>query len=220
MKEVLDFLAALETNNNRDWFLANKKKYESAKSTVAKTVDLLIQNISKFDPSVSELLAKNCMFRINRDVRFSANKNPYKNNMGAWIAKGGKKSYYAGYYLHIQPENSFLAAGVFMPEPPQLNAIRQEIYFNHAAFTKVLQEKSFHQHFPQLDDYQLKTAPKGFDKEHEAIHLLKYKSYVVSKKLTDKEVCSADFMKLIVEQFKRSFPLVKFLNEALEMKEE
>ena len=220
MKEVLDFLASLETNNNRDWFLANKKKYESAKSTVAQAVDLVIQNISKFDPSVAELTSKNCIFRINRDVRFSANKNPYKNNMGAWIAKGGKKSYYAGYYLHFQAENSFVAAGVFMPEPPQLNAIRQEIYFNHAAFSKVLNEKSFQQHFPQLDDYQLKNAPKGFDKEHEAVHLLKYKSYVVSKKLTDKEVCSSDFIKIIGEQYKSAFPLVKYINEALEMKEE
>jgi len=220
LKEVLDFLAALETNNNRDWFLANKKQYESAKSTVSQTVDLLIQHISKFDASVSELNAKNCMFRINRDVRFSANKNPYKNNMGAWIAKGGKKSYYAGYYLHFQAGNSFLAAGVFMPEPPQLNAIRQEIYFNHAAFSKVLGEKTFQKNFPQLDDYQLKTAPKGFDKDHEAIHLLKYKSYVVSKKLSDKEVCGPNFMRIIDEQYKTAFPLVKFLNEALEMKEE
>lgn len=220
MKEVLDFLASLETNNNRDWFLANKKKYESAKSTVAQAVDLVIQNISKFDPSVAELTSKNCIFRINRDVRFSANKNPYKNNMGAWIAKGGKKSYYAGYYLHFQAGNSFIAAGVFMPEPPQLNAIRQEIYFNHAAFSKVLKEKSFQQYFPQLDDYQLKNAPKGFDKEHEAVHLLKYKSYVVSKKLTDKEVSSSDFIKIIGEQYKSAFPLVKYINEALEMKEE
>ena len=179
MTPVLEFLAELERNNNREWFNANKGKYEAANKEVISLTGQVLENIQAFDSGLSDIVAKDCLFRIYRDVRFSGDKSPYKNNMGAWMAAGGKKSPSAGYYMHFQPGQSFVAAGVWMPESPVLNAIRQEIHFNHAALSKVLNGKDFKRTFPKLDDYQLKTVPKGFEKDHPAIELLKYKSFVV-----------------------------------------
>jgi len=115
LKSVLEFLAELERNNNRDWFNANKGKYEAANKEVIAITSRALENIVAFDPALAGLVPKDCMFRIYRDVRFSGNKAPYKNNMGAWMAAGGKKSPSAGYYMHFQPGQSFVAAGVWMP---------------------------------------------------------------------------------------------------------
>ena len=117
---ILDFLSKLKENNNREWFQANKKFYEEAKSEVEAFVDDLIPRMAAFEPSLKYVTAKECMFRIFRDVRFSKDKVPYKTNMGAWITKGGRKSPGPGYYLHIQPGESMLAGGVYMPEPDKL----------------------------------------------------------------------------------------------------
>ena len=217
MKSVLEFLAELERNNNRDWFNANKAKYEAANKEVIAITSRALENIVAFDPALAGLVPKDCMFRIYRDVRFSGNKAPYKNNMGAWMAAGGKKSPSAGYYMHFQPGHSFVAAGVWMPEAPVLNAIRQEIHFNHAVFNKLLQGKDFKKKFPKLDDDQLKTVPKGFEKDHPAIDLLKYKSFVVSLPMDDKTVKGKDLMPFVADAFKSAAPFVKLINEAIEM---
>ncbi|HEX8517433.1 MAG TPA: DUF2461 domain-containing protein, partial [Bacteroidia bacterium] len=136
-RSTLEFLAKLKKNNTKDWFDKNRKEYDSAKENYKEFLAELILNISKFDPAVKSLEPKDCMFRINRDIRFSNDKTPYKTNIGASIAPGGKKSDSAGYYIHIQPGASFLAGGVWHPEPPQLNAIRQEIDYNMDEFRKL-----------------------------------------------------------------------------------
>jgi uncharacterized protein (TIGR02453 family) len=214
---TLDFLKGLESNNDRDWFLANKKNYESAKTNFEETVQEIIDGLCAFDAGIKDQLAKKCVFRIYRDVRFSKNKAPYKNNFGAGISKGGKKLVSAGYYIHLQPgDQSFLAGGIWMPEPPVLNALRQEIDYNTDEFMAILNHKDFKKQFGQLSDAKLKTAPKNYAKDHPHIELLKYTSYIVERNIKDKEVTGKNFVKNTVATFKALHPMNEFLNRVLE----
>jgi len=215
-QSTLDFLKKLSKNNNKEWFDKNRDSYLKAKQNVEDFTALLIKEIAKFNPAVGTLQPKNCVFRIFRDVRFSKNKSPYKNNMGAYISEGGKKGNKAGYYLHIQPNGeSFLAGGMYMPEAPLLNAIRQEIDYNTAEFKKIIGKKSFKTIFGELEGEKLKTVPKGYDKNHPDIELLKHKSYIVWHKLDDKEIVQKDFLKKSAAVFKELHPFNNFLNRAV-----
>lgn len=215
MQHSLDFLRQLEKNNNREWFDLNRNKFEESKSEVQALTNNLIQEIGNFDSSILKLHTKDCIFRIYRDTRFSKNKTPYKNNMGAGFTEGGKKSPKAGYYIHIQPGASFLAAGAWMPEAPVLKAIRQEIYFNHINLRGILSKDNLNNMFNTMGDHQLKTAPKGYDKEHPAIDLLRFKSFVLSRSLSDKDVHSKNLSTKAAAVFKEMYPFIKFLNEAI-----
>ncbi|MEI7490588.1 MAG: DUF2461 domain-containing protein [Bacteroidota bacterium] len=213
---VIDFLELLKVNNNRDWFQANKKMYDAAKLEMEAFVDNLIPQIAAFEPSVKYVTAKECMFRIFRDVRFSKDKSPYKTNMGAWITKGGRKSPGPGYYLHIQPGESMLAGGVYMPEPDQLKKIRQEIYYNADEFKAILGNSSSKKYFDSLSDWdKQKLAPRDFPKDFPDIDLLKYRHYTVAYMLSDKQLVSKDFSKLVLKVFSLMQPLNAFLERAL-----
>ena len=213
---TLKFLSALKKNNNRDWFLANKKDYDAAKKDFAEYVQKLITGLAAFDKEISGLEAKNCVFRINRDVRFSNDKSPYKSNMGANMSPGGKKSPSAGYYFHIEPGGkSFIAGGMWQPEPDKLKAVREDIIYDPAEFKKIIGNKEFKKHYSSLaDEDKLKTAPKGFDKAHPDIELVKYKSYIVVKSLSDKELLDKNLVKNTLEAFKALKPLNDFLNKS------
>jgi uncharacterized protein (TIGR02453 family) len=214
-KTTLDFLKKLTKNNNRDWFEKNREDYLKAKTDVEAFTEQLIKSIAKFHPEIGLLNAKNCVFRIFRDVRFSKDKSPYKTNMGAYISEGGKKGNKAGYYLHIQPNGqSFLAGGMYMPEPALLNAIRQEIDYNTDEFKGIINKKSFKNTFGGLEGEKLKAVPKGYDKNHPDIELLKYKSYIVWHKLDDKALTQKDFLKKATAVFKELYPFNQFLNRA------
>lgn len=214
-QSTLQFLKNLKKNNNKDWFDTNRDAYESAKTNFREFIDELITGISKFDPSVKNLEAKHCVFRINRDIRFSTDKTPYKRNMGASISPGGKKAVSAGYYFHLEPGASFLAGGMWQPEPPLLNAIRQEIDYNTDEFRKILGAKSFKTYFGSLsDEDKLKAVPKGYDKTHPAIELLKHKSFIVVHDVPDKTVLSKDFTKQCSKVFNAIGPLNLFLRRA------
>lgn len=207
------FLKSLSQNNNREWFQDNKKAYELAKQDVEQLVQQLLTQAQKFDKSLEHVQAKDCMFRIFRDVRFSHDKSPYKTNFGAAINGGNKKIERAGYYIHIEPNNSFVAGGWYCPQPDELNKIRQEIDYNSEAFLAILNEKKFKSAFGGLDESnKLKTVPKGYDKENPNLHLLQLKSFIVSKKITDKELTSEQ----VVDYFKIIYPLTKFLSNAVE----
>lgn len=214
-QSTLQFLKNLKKNNNKDWFDTNRDAYESAKTNFREFIDELITGISKFDPSVKNLEAKHCVFRINRDIRFSTDKTPYKRNMGASISPGGKKAVSAGYYFHLEPGASFLAGGMWQPEPPLLNAIRQEIDYNTDEFRKILGAKSFKTYFGSLsDEDKLKAVPKGYDKTHPAIELLKHKSFIVVHDVPDKTILSKDFAKQCGKVFNAIQPLNSFLRRA------
>jgi uncharacterized protein (TIGR02453 family) len=216
-KLVLDFLAQLEANNNRDWFQANKKQYEEAKTEVESFVNSIIPGIGKFDDAVKYVVAKDCMFRIFRDVRFGKDKSPYKINMGAWITRAGRKSPGPGYYVHLQPGGSFLAAGVYMPEPDQLKKIRNEIYYNITEFKSILNDKKLAKYSNGLSDMDKgKMAPRDFPKDFPDIELLKYKHYTLSYPLRDEMVASDHFHEVVLMAFKTMFPFNLFLKRALE----
>ncbi|OFY87195.1 MAG: hypothetical protein A3F72_16990 [Bacteroidetes bacterium RIFCSPLOWO2_12_FULL_35_15] len=214
-KSTIQFLAQLSKNNNKEWFDKNRPSYEMAKNNFKGFVEELILNVSKFDPSIKHLEAKDCIFRINRDVRFSKNKDPYKNNFGAILAPGGKKSFSAGYYFQLQPNASFVAGGVWQPPSPQINAIRQEIDYNAKEFKKIIGNKDFKKYFGELStEDKLKSVPKGYDKTHPEIELLKYKSFIAVHHLKDKEVVAEAFLKNITTVFKAMYSFNLFLRRA------
>lgn len=216
-KSTLDFLNKLKKNNNKEWFDKHRPVYEIAKINFLEFIEELIPSIAKFDPSVKMLEAKKCIFRINRDIRFSNDKTPYKTNMAATISPGGKKSFTAGYYIHIQPGSSFIAGGMWQPEAPLLNAIRQEIDYNTPEFKKILNNKDFKKYFGTLSqEDKVKTAPKGYDKTHPEIELLKLKSFLVERNLKDEEVLSKNFLKNVTDIYKAMYPLNLFLRRACE----
>lgn len=214
-KSTLEFLSKLSKNNNKEWFDKNRSSYELAKVNFKEFVNELIISTAKFDSSIKHLEAKDCIFRINRDVRFSKNKAPYKNNFGVSISPGGKKSFSAGYYLQLQPGSSFIAGGMWMPPTPQINAIRQEIDYNTVEFKKIIGNKEFKKYFGQLsDEDKLKTVPKGYDKSHPEIELLKYKSYLTIHSVKDAEILSKNFLKHCNSIMKTMLPLNLFLRRA------
>jgi len=217
---TLKFLKDLKKNNNKPWFDANRKQYELAKADFADYVTRLLAAVAKNDPSIAALTAKDCMFRINRDVRFSKNKDPYKTNMGAGISKGGKKMISAGYYFHCEPGgNSFIAGGLYMAEADQLKKIRQEIDYNWPEFQKIVKGKKFATTFGDLsreDGMSLSREPKGYEKDNPAIEYIKLKSWIASTPITDAELTEKDLAKKVAVVFATMQPLIVFLNRALE----
>lgn len=215
-KNTLAFLSLLKENNNREWFQANKPDYEKAKADVTNLVTAVIEKVAVFDESIGHLQAKDCLFRIYRDVRFSANKSPYKTNMGAYFTGGGKQSMQCGYYLHIEPDNGcFAGGGCYMPPSAQIKMIRQEIDYNTPEFIAILQNPDFVAQFGQLSDLKLKTAPKGYPKDHPHLNLLQYTSYVASHNFTDAEMTHKDIADKMTAVFKALKPLNDFLNRAM-----
>jgi uncharacterized protein (TIGR02453 family) len=213
---IIDFLKELAANNNREWFNANKNFYETAKREMESFVEKLIPSIAEFDQNLKYVHARDCMFRIYRDVRFSKNKEPYKTNMGAWIAAGGRKSSGPGYYLHIQPGECMLAGGVYMPQPDQLKKIRSEIYYNAMEFKAILGSKGARKYFKGLSEWdKQKLPPRDFPKDFEDIDLLKYRHYTVSLMLTDDQVMEKGFEGLVLKVFKQIAPLNEFLRRAM-----
>lgn len=212
---TLNFLSKLEINNNRDWFNENKNLYVEAQKNFITVVDDIIQGISNFDSSVQKLEAKNCVFRIYKDTRFSKDKTPYKTNMGASLAEKGTKTLsHAGYYIHLQPGQSFLAGGVYMTETANLKLIRQKISDESEEFLNILNNKNFKKNLELRGD-RLVKVPQGFDKEDPMADYLKYKQFTVFHQLTDDDVLDKKFVEKAVKIFKEIYPFNQFLNEAL-----
>ena len=213
------FLKNLKKNNKKEWFDINRGKYESAKKDVENLSAEIIKRLSTIDESIAHLQPKDCMFRINRDVRFSKDKSPYKTNMGVYFSKGGKKGNTAGYYFHLEPGNSFIAGGLWMPLPVDLKKVRQEIDYNWDEFNKIINSRKFKTAFGELDgssEYVLSRPPKGYDENNPAIGFLKMKSFIASVKITDTDLATKDLVKKIVMQFESLKPLIDFMNRAIE----
>lgn len=216
MNEILSFLKDLEANNNRDWFDANRSRYEQTRKDFLDITGQLIAEIRKFDPEVPALQPKDCMFRIFRDVRFSNDKSPFKSNYGSYIARGGRKSGFAGYYLHMAPGEYFVSGGIYMPSPEHLNAIRQEIYYHTGEYLQLIEDGLFKGSFDQHYFDPLKTAPKGFPKDWEHINLIKNRSYGFGKSLTEEDILADDFVQKCLRYFKLLLPVNHFYNRAIE----
>jgi uncharacterized protein (TIGR02453 family) len=216
---TVQFLKNLKRNNKKEWFDANRSKYEDARKDVENLSAEVIKKLSRVDESIAYLQPKDCMFRINRDVRFSKDKSPYKTNTGVYFSKGGKKGITGGYYFHLEPGSSFVAGGMWMPMPTELKKIRQEIDYNLDQFEKIISSKKFKIVFRDLDrsaEYVLSRPPKGYDENNPAIEFLKLKSYIATAKIADGDLTSKNLVKNIVAQFELVKPLVDFLNTSIE----
>ncbi|MBN1416732.1 MAG: DUF2461 domain-containing protein [Bacteroidales bacterium] len=212
---ILSFLKDLKNNNSREWFDINRSRYQEARTAFELYVSLVMAEIQQFDKEAVKTTPKDCIFRIFRDIRFSHDKTPYKNNFGAYIAKGGRKSPLAGYYLHIEPGASMLAGGIYMPRPDVLKAIRTSIYHNVEEFKEILSHPSFRKHFGEIEAPRLSTAPKGFPKDFMDIALLQFKYYTVARGVPDSAVVKPGFTDEIKEVFKAMVPFNRFLNDAV-----
>lgn len=215
MDKVLQFLEELSENNNREWFNDNKKRYEECRDKVTFLTEVLINEIGKFDSQVRGLSAKECVFRIFRDVRFAKDKRPYKTNFGSFICKGGRKSMNPGYYFHIEPGKSFIGGGIYMPPSEPLKLIRNHMAEQAEEYLDIINEPTFKKNFPEMYNDRLKMAPKGWPKDHEHIALLRYKSFIFSKEMNDSLVKSDKYIEQVVTSYNELQPVNAFLYEAL-----
>jgi uncharacterized protein (TIGR02453 family) len=213
---IQKFLKDIAKNNNREWFEKNKPKYIVAKTSFEDFLEAFHKELLKFDESLAGINPRKQGFRIYRDVRFSKDKRPYKINMGAGFSANCKMEQEPGYYMHIEPGKSFVAAGIYMPDSANLAKIRQEIDYNPDGLLKILNNKNFKKYFASLDDFdKVKTAPKGYPKDHPHIDLLKNKSFIVSYAFTDKQVKEKNFVKQVALACKTAKPLNDFMKEAI-----
>jgi uncharacterized protein (TIGR02453 family) len=214
-EKMLAFLAGLKKHNTKEWFDSHREDYALIRKELIDYSAFIIQGIGKFDQEILSLEPSKCIFRINRDVRFSTNKDPYKTNMGAYFNKNGKKAFTAGYYLHIEPGASFLAGGMYAPPSEVLTKVRQEIDYNFKDFHNIVNSSAFKSAFGKLDGEKLSRPPKGYTIDNEACEYLKHKSFIVVKNLNDSDFRKPDLDKNILHNFKLMHPLIKFLNNAV-----
>ncbi|GAA4342788.1 DUF2461 domain-containing protein [Flaviaesturariibacter amylovorans] len=218
--QTLRYLSALKANNNKPWFDAHRTAYEAARIDFGNFIQLLIDALGKHDLSVAGLTSRDCLFRINRDIRFSNDKTPYKSNFGASIKRGGRKSPFAGYYFHLEPGgHSFVGGGLWLPDAPKLKTMRQEIDYNWAEFRGILTDKTFKKTFTDLyrgDDQRLSTMPKGYEKDNPAAEYLKLKSFIAETRIADEALTKASLHKKTLEAFVALKPLLDFINRGIE----
>lgn len=221
-KESLQFLDDLKKNNNRDWFQDNKKRYEVFKKDYHQLVSDFLDAMKPLDPSLELLEVKNCTFRINRDIRFSKDKSPYKAHLGVWMSTGAKGANRAGYYVHIEKGASFIAGGFYSPEAEDLKKVRKEIAFFYDDLQEILNDKNFKKEFGSLDineNNSLKSMPRGYEKDHPAIEFLKLKSFTATQKYDISEVTQKDFVSKMSKKLIALKPLNEFINRALDTEE-
>lgn len=217
--QTLRFLSQLKKNNNKPWFDEHRAQYEAAKIDFSNFIQLVIDALEKTDTTITGTTARECLFRINRDVRFSKDKSPYKSNMGASIKRGGKKSGFAGYYFHLEPGASFIGGGLWMPEAAALKNMRQEIDYNWDEFGVILRAKPFQKIYGDLyrqGEVSLSTMPKGYEKDHPAAPYLKLKSFIAETRISDEELTKATLHKKTVEAFTAIKPMLDFINRTVE----
>ena len=214
---TLDFLRELRENNSREWFNEHKASYELAYADVRDFVEALIQHLSRFDPNINEdIKASKCMFRIYRDVRFSKDKSPYKSWLAAGISVDGRKLDGPEYYIHIEPGKTFIAVGYWLPKKEHLEAIRQEIDYNYPEFIEVLKQGGWDLEDLSTED-KLVRPPAGYSMDNEAIEVLKLKSFIIFKHLSEEEITHPFALEKIIEVFQRTLPFKNFIHEAIDL---
>ncbi|MCX2449776.1 DUF2461 domain-containing protein [Pedobacter sp. PLR] len=209
----LAFLNKLKDHNDRDWFNANKEEFLQEQSMVVNFAEALLQDLNTHDVIETASGAKS-VYRIYRDTRFSKDKTPYKTHWSGSFKRAGKNRR-GGYYFHIEPGNSFIGGGFWGPNTNDLKLIREDLSFDSTPLRKILASKSFSATFENLKGEQLKTTPKGFDANDEAIDLLRYKQYLLLRKFSDEEVLSPDFLKEVGQTFKNMRPFLDYMSEVL-----
>lgn len=216
--KILDFLNELKQNNTREWFQQNKLRYELLRADFESFLNKLIPEVYKFDPGIGLITAKDCIFRIYKDIRFSKDKTPYKTNFGAFIAENGRKSLKAGYYVHLDPEESFLGGGLYMPPPDILKLVRQEIFFTSEELKGIMNEDAFRNIYGGLHDMEdkLKKPPRDYPLDFKDIELLKHKSYTVWHTLSTDVLSSGALLEDILLKFRAMASFNAYLNRVFE----
>lgn len=211
---ILQFLRELSLNNNREWFIEHKAWYEQCRQDFEQLCTELIRRIALYDPEIGHLQAKECIFRIYRDIRFSADKTPYKQHFGCYIAKnGGRNSDYGGYYIHLQPDACSFSGGVWCPPVDLLRALRQSMYDNIEEFLEITGEPEFKSMYPALwTTDKLKVVPRGFPKDWEYADLFKYKHYLVEHEIPETIAQSDQLIDYVAECARVVVPFNRFLN--------
>jgi len=214
---TFDFLRQLAINNDRNWFQAHKEEYNLVRQNVLDFTTDVLGKLVKIDPAIpADINAQNCLMRIYRDVRFSKNKAPYKTNFGISISPNGKNINGPGYYIHLQPEASFIAGGTWMPAADHLRAIRQEIDYNGHEFHKIIENKAFKTYFGDMStEDKLKTSPKGYKTDHPDIEYLKLKSFIAIHQIKDKALNDSGAIKEVADIVEKLHPLMVFLRNAI-----
>ena len=213
---TLKFLEHLALNNHKDWFHEHRELYDVAKWEFLDLIEKLTEKISDFDPLVTDLDPKKAMFRINRDIRFSKNKSPYKPNFWAVIAKWWRKSPYAAYYIHIHPgNNSFIGGWLYRPDKDVIAVVRDNIAKHHKRFTNIISEKHFVDTFERPLGQSLMRPPKGSEKDHPAIDWIKMKDWYVLHGVKDKELTSKNFLAQATQICKTLHDYNTFFNRAI-----
>ena len=215
LTKTIQFLRKLSVNNNREWFNDNKKLYIEAKDEFEFFIDFMISEIIKVDNTINYIQAKDCIYRIYKDVRFSKDKTPYKINFGAYISNGGRKSEYAGYYIQIEPEASFIGGGLYLPNSKILKSVRDRIISNADEYISIISSTRFKEYFKRVYGEKLKTAPRGYDKNLPNIELIRNKSYAVIHNVNDEFWDEDELVKNILQVFKSQQKFNLFLNSAL-----
>lgn len=215
LSNPLEFLSALSSNNTKEWMDDNKSWYQSCRKEFIAFVDELLTNMQVFEPAVQGLEAKKCIFRINRDVRFSKDKSPYKTNFGVAISEGGKQSDNPAYYFHLQPNENFVGGGIYMPQAEILKKIRQEVDYNPEELKRIVSQSDFKTMFGEIRGEKLKTVPKGYPKDHPNIEFLKLKSFTVINQMDDSLVKSDGLLDVVLSHFQTMKPFNDYLSVAV-----
>jgi len=216
--ETLQFLTALKKNNNREWFQEHKPEYVKIRKNFEDFSSVLLEKLKTFDETLQYLEVKQCLFRIYRDVRFSPNKEPYKTHFGVYFAKnGGRNSHFAGYYFHLDPDESFFGGGIYMPLPEYLKEIRKEIYYQIYEFKAIINAPSFRNYYSGIEEIEkLKKAPADFPKDFPDIELLKNKHFFSSHYFNPQDALNEEFINYVTAGLKAVKPLVDFINFTVE----
>lgn len=215
MQQILTFLNQLGQNNNREWFNAHKAEYQKSRHLFEQVLEEIIFKLGQLDPAVKGLKGSDAMFRIYRDTRFATDKTPYKNNFGAHISRGGKNSGEPGYYFHLQPGESFLSGGIYMPSSDKLKSIRKEIFLFPEDFTALIEEPFFKENFTFFQDDKLKRPPLGFPADFPLIEYLKFKHYCPWVPLSDEWLNLPELPERIVKLYTQMKPFNDFIYRAL-----
>lgn len=227
-KRILKYLADLSVNNNRPWYLEHKDEYQACRKDFEEGVTKAIGAIAEFDPEVSHLQVKDCVYRFNRDTRFSPDKSPYKNHLGAYICAKGKKSLRGGYYFHIENNRCFIGVGGYWLPTNILTSCRNEIMANIDEWRRHVENKDFISLFGKPNHGKLekadkgfgleclKSAPSGFPRDYEYIEYLRMKDYCAWMRVPDTFFEGDQWIEEMIQVFKIAKPMMDFINNVID----
>ena len=213
---ILNFLKLLAANNNREWFLEHKSDYLKVQSDFEDLLTVVIARISLFDESVAHVRPRDCTYRIYRDIRFSADKSPYKTHIGGYINARGKKSNHCGYYIHLEPDNCMFAGGSWCMPPEMLKAVRQSVCDNIDEYRSIVEDEAFRKYFPVVGEQFLKNIPKGFPKDFPYPQYICCKDYTVAYRVSDSFFENPNFVDDIADIFMQLKRFADFTNETID----